>query len=231
MHVTTAGYTQVITIEDTQAPVWTTASGALNATLQCSDAAGIAAAQAQFPVATDNCDADVTNIVKVSGAFVAGSCPEAGTYTNTWTVTDACGNISAVYTQVITIEDTQAPVWTTASGALNATLQCSDAAGIAAAQALFPVATDNCDADVTNIVKVSGGFIAGSCPEAGTYTNTLDGNRCMWQYQCCLYSGHHYRRYPGTGMDDSIRSAECDAQCSDAAGIAAAQALFPRSNR
>ena len=80
--------------------------------LQCSDAAGIAAAQALFPAATDNCDADVTNIIKVAGTFVAGTCPEAGTYTNTWTVTDACGNVSAAYSQVITIIDTQAPTFT-----------------------------------------------------------------------------------------------------------------------
>ena len=67
-----------------------------------------------FPVASDNCDGDVSNIVKTSGAFVAGSCPEAGSYTNTWVVTDACGNTSEVYTQVITIIDTEAPTWTTA---------------------------------------------------------------------------------------------------------------------
>ena len=30
-------------------------------------------------------------------------CPQEGTYTNTWTVTDACGNVSQVFTQVITI--------------------------------------------------------------------------------------------------------------------------------
>ena len=130
------------------------------------------AAQALFPSATGNCDTDVTNIIKVAGAFVAGTCPEAGSYTNSWTVTDACGNVSAAHTQVITIIDTQAPVWTTAVNFLNRTVQCSDAAGIAAAQALFPSATDNCDADVTNIIKTAGAFVAGTCPEAGTYTNS-----------------------------------------------------------
>ncbi len=224
-----AVYTQVITIQDTQAPTWTTAVGSLNRTLQCSDAAGIAAAQALFPVATDNCDANVSNIVKVSGAFVASqTCPQAGTYTNTWTVKDDCGNTSVVFTQVITIEDTQAPTWTTVVGSLNRTLQCSDAAGIAAAQALFPVAADNCDANVTNIVKVSGAFVASqTCPQAGTYTNTWTvkddcGNTSVVFTQVITIEDTQAPTWT-----TAVGSLNRTLQCSDAAGIAAAQALFP----
>jgi hypothetical protein len=224
-----AVFTQVITTVDTQAPTWTTTPTALNQTLQCSDAAGIAAAQALFPVATDNCDANVTNIVKVSGAFVASAtCPQAGTYTNTWTVKDDCGNTSAVFTQVITIIDTQAPTWTTAVGNLNRTLQCSDAAGIAAAQALFPVASDNCDANVTNIVKVSGAFVASAtCPQAGTYTNTWTvkddcGNTSAVFTQVITIIDNTAPTW--TTMAGNLNRT---LQCSDAAGIAAAQALFP----
>ena len=66
------------------------------------------------------------------------TCPEEGTYTNTWTVTDACGNVSGIYTQVITITIYTAPLWTTVVGVPKRMLQCSDAAGIAAAQAMFP---------------------------------------------------------------------------------------------
>ena len=169
-----AVYTQTITIEDTTPPTWTTAANTLDVTLECSDVAGLTAAQAMFPVATDNCDTDVTNIVKVSGAYIPGAlCPEAGSYTNTWIVSDDSGNTSLIYTQTITIIDTTAPTWTTAVNALDVTLECSDVAGLATAQAMFPVATDNCDTDVTNIVKVSGAYIPGAlCPEAGSYTNT-----------------------------------------------------------
>ena len=197
-----AAYTQVITIIDTQAPTWTTAVNFLNRTVQCSDAAGIAAAQALFPSATDNCDTDVTNIVKQPEPFlVAGSCPEAGTYTNTWTVTDACGNVSAAYTQVITIIDTQAPVWTTAVNFLNRTVQCSDAAGIAAAQALFPSATDNCDTDVTNIIKVARSLCCRHMSRGRGLYQQLDRHGCLRKRKCIIHSGYNYHRHSSADMD------------------------------
>ncbi len=244
---------------DNSVPTWVTAPGALNVTLECSDATGLAAAQAMFPTAQDNCDPDVTNVVRTPGAFVPGACPDEGTYTNTWTVTDACEKTSATYTQVITITDNtppaltgslpsgetgmnlcfanipagptaevigalysdlcgtvnviksgtptgtscswsvtysyaitddcgnqvlpaptvtysggdnSVPTWVTAPGALNVTLECSDATGLAAAQAMFPAAQDNCDPDVTNVVRTPGAFVPGACPDEGTYTNT-----------------------------------------------------------
>ncbi|KAF2083110.1 hypothetical protein, partial [Flavobacterium sharifuzzamanii] len=70
-----------ITIQDTTAPTWNTVAGTLNVTLECSDTVGLAAAQAQFPTASDLCDADVSNITKTSGQFVASEgCGNAGTY-------------------------------------------------------------------------------------------------------------------------------------------------------
>jgi hypothetical protein len=82
--------------------------GALNVTLQCNDATGLTAAQALAPVAIDNCGG--VTYSKTSGPFVPGSCPQTGTYTNTWTAKDACNNVSTVFTQVITIQNTIAPV-------------------------------------------------------------------------------------------------------------------------
>ncbi|MDY0985786.1 gliding motility-associated C-terminal domain-containing protein [Flavobacterium sp. CFBP9031] len=171
---TSETFTQIITIQDTTAPTWTTQAGTLNATLECSDTEGLAAAQTQFPIASDLCDTDVSNITKVSGQFVASEgCGNAGAYTNTWTVKDDCGNTSETFTQIITIQDTTAPTWTTQAGTLNATLECSDTEGLAAAQAQFPTASDLCDTDVSNITKVSGQFVASeNCGNAGTYTNT-----------------------------------------------------------
>ncbi|KFF01535.1 PKD-like domain-containing protein, partial [Flavobacterium hydatis] len=126
--------TKIINVQDSTAPIWTTAPTALNVTLQCSDTAGLTAAQANAPVATDNCGGTVT-YTKVSGAFVAGTCANSGTYTNTWKATDVCTNESTVFTQTITIQDTTAPTWTTAPASLDVTLQCSDTAGLTAAQA------------------------------------------------------------------------------------------------
>ncbi|WP_029273647.1 T9SS C-terminal target domain-containing protein [Flavobacterium sp. KJJ] len=164
---------QTITIQDTTAPAWTTAATALNVNLQCSDLAGLIIEQAKAPLATDNCTGTVT-YNKTSGAFTASvSCSNAGTYTNTWTVKDDCGNTSETFTQVITIQDTTAPTWITQTASLNKTIECSDQTALASAQALFPVASDLCNGDVSNIVKITGSFVpSAGCSNAGTYTNT-----------------------------------------------------------
>ncbi|WP_180903952.1 hypothetical protein, partial [Flavobacterium chungangense] len=108
------------------------------------------------PIATDNCGATVT-YTKTSGSFMAGSCINSGTYTNTWVAKDVCNNSSTTFTQVITIQDTTAPTWTTAATDLNVTLQCSDLSGLANAQTAAPIATDNCGGTVT-YTKTSGSF-------------------------------------------------------------------------
>jgi hypothetical protein len=170
---TGATFTQVITVVDSTSPTWTTTAGALNATVSCDDPISLAEAQAEIPVAYDLCDAGLTVVSKSRGNFVAGSCGNSGTYTNIWSATDACGNVSADFIQTITVVDTKKPTWTTPPGDLDRYLNCSDAAGLAAAQALFPVAADNCDADVTNIVKVSNLPIQnGTCIQAQKIVNT-----------------------------------------------------------
>jgi large repetitive protein len=203
-------------------------AGALDATLACNDVAGIAAAQAMFPVANDNCDNDVSDIVKVAGDFVPSmSCPQEGTYTNTWTVTDACGNVSAIYTQVITITDNAAPIWVTPPGFLDVVLACHDAAGIANALAAFPEASDLCDMDVTDIIKTSGDFIPSVCPESGSYTHTwivLDdcGNASDIYTQVITIYDDEAPNWitPEGSMDVTL-------QCDDLAGLIEAQLDFP----
>ncbi|MTH18308.1 SprB repeat-containing protein, partial [Flavobacterium sp. LC2016-01] len=102
-----------------------------------------------------------------------GNCAGSYTKTRTWTAKDACGNVSLPVSQTIIVQDITAPTWTTQTASLNKTIECSNAQALASAQALFPTATDACDTDVSNIVKVSGQFIASEgCSNAGTYTNT-----------------------------------------------------------
>ena len=86
----------------------------------------------------------------------------------TWTATDACGN-RATATQKITVSDRTAPHWTTAAGSLDRTVECLDYEALAAAQALVPTATDNCDGEVA-AVKTAGEFVPATC--GGTWTNT-----------------------------------------------------------
>jgi hypothetical protein len=226
---TSTVFTQVITIQDTTAPTWTSTPGSLDQTIECSDVAGLAAAQALAPAATDNCDTNLAAPVKVAGNFVASStCPNGGTITNTWTVTDACGNVSTVFTQVITIQDTTAPTWTSTPGSLDQTIECSDVAGLAAAQALAPAATDNCDTNLAAPVKVAGNFVASStCPNGGTITNTwtvtdaCDNTSTVFTQVITIQdtTAPTWTSTPGS-LDQTI-------ECSDVAGLAAAQALAP----
>jgi hypothetical protein len=125
------------------------------------------------PTAVDNCGGAVT-YNKTSGNFDTDpDCPHSGTYTNTWTATDICGNTSSsVFTQTITITDNTAPSFTTPAGNLNRTYECDETSNIAAAQLLEPIAVDNCGGAVT-YNKSSGSFNADEdCPNGGTYTNT-----------------------------------------------------------
>ncbi len=101
---------QTITVQDSTAPVWTTAAGELDREVSCSDQEGLNAAQALAPNASENCTSDVLNISKNSGDIEGSGCGESGIITNTWTVTDDCGNISEIYTQTITITDNEAPI-------------------------------------------------------------------------------------------------------------------------
>ena len=85
-------------------------AGSLDATLECDNAAGIAAAIAAAPAATDNCDATPT-LNLVSDVTTPGNCPGTYSVTRTWTANDGCGNATN-RSQVITVIDTTAPVIT-----------------------------------------------------------------------------------------------------------------------
>jgi uncharacterized repeat protein (TIGR01451 family) len=219
----------IINIDDTSAPTWVTEAGALNLTVECSDAAALAAAQALFPVATDNCDADVTNIVKVSGSFVSGSdCSQAGTITNTWTVTDDCGNTSTVYTQLITIVDTTPPAITTQ--AANQTVECDGAGNAAALNAWLAsnggaVASDICG-NVTWSYSPNPAVISDLCGATGAVTVTFRATDA-----CGLFSETTatFTIVDTTAPTITTQAANQTVEC-DGAGNAAALSAWLASN-
>ncbi|AXB58437.1 T9SS type B sorting domain-containing protein [Flavobacterium fluviale] len=164
---------QTIIVQDNTAPVWTTALGTLDKTIECSNTAALAAAQTLFPTASDSCDADVTNIIKVSGPFTASAdCGNAGTYTNTWTVRDDCGNISDTFTQIITIQDTTSPVFT---GNLPADMEVSCNAVPEPAEMQ---ASDNCNGNLPIVFSEVKSNIQNGCASNYTLTRTWKTSDC-----------------------------------------------------
>ncbi|WP_372754518.1 immunoglobulin-like domain-containing protein [Mariniflexile sp.] len=151
---TSETFTQTIVVQDTTAPIITTAPGSLDTTLECSDDSGITNALALFPMATDNCNA-TPNLALVSDiTTTVVNCANSYVRVRTWNYTDGCGNTSSEFTQTITIQDTTAPIITSVAGSLDTTLECSDTSGMATALALSPVATDNCST-TPNLVLVN----------------------------------------------------------------------------
>ncbi|MFQ5590482.1 MAG: hypothetical protein ACE5HE_04885 [Phycisphaerae bacterium] len=151
----TVACSTTVTVADTAEP---TLSGVpADVTVDCATVPSPAS-----PTATDTCDAAPQ--ITLSEMPTDGACPDTYTLTRTWTATDTCGNSSS-QTQVITVQDTVAPVLTAPS---DLTVECTDptdppATGLA-------LATDNCDAapavtytDVENLT---------ACNGTGTITRT-----------------------------------------------------------
>jgi hypothetical protein len=147
----TAGKTQTITVQDTQAPVLSAAPASV--TVEC-DAVPVAAVL----TATDNCDAPV---VVYNESRTNGNSPSNYTLTRTWTATDACGNTSSK-TQTITVQDTQAPV--ISASPTDVTVECN-----AVPVAAVLTATDNCDTPAVTYAEVR---TNGNCPSNYILTRT-----------------------------------------------------------
>src|SRR5204862_196606 len=96
--------------------------------------------------ATDNCTATPAIHTLSDDKTADPNCANAYSRVRTWNFTDGCGNTSATFTQSIKVQDTKAPTITTSAGSLDKTLECDDSAGLTAALALEPSATDNCTA-------------------------------------------------------------------------------------
>jgi gliding motility-associated-like protein len=124
---------QVITVQDTTRPVFTSALPA-DVTVNCN----AVPAPVTTLTATDACGTVKVTYKDVRPATVPGTCINNYTILRTYTATDACGNFAA-HMQTITVVDTTRPVIDVAPA--NITVACGGT--IPAAAALY--ATDNCD--------------------------------------------------------------------------------------
>lgn len=145
--------TQRITVQDTQAPVFTAAPVAV--TVECSSIPAVGT-----PEATDNCDPSVT-ITYGGQSITPGACADSYVLTRQWIAADHCGNTRTA-TQRITVRDTKAPLFTSVPAAI--TVECSNIPGVGT-----PSATDNCDTQVA--IDYLGGTVAqGACPNSYVLT-------------------------------------------------------------
>ena len=123
---------QTINVEDNTAPAITCPS---DITIECDESTD--PSNTGSATAIDNCDGSPT----VTFADVVASdpsCPVEKNITRTWSAADACGNVNSC-SQVITVEDTTAPV-----------IACNAPATITPPDAPISFtasATDNCDTD------------------------------------------------------------------------------------
>lgn len=120
--------TQIITVQDMAAPVLSGVPA--DATVEC-DAVPAPAT----PTAADNCDPAPR--IGFSEGRTDGRCQDTYTLARTWTATDRCDNASS-QTQVITVQDTTAPVLTGVP--TDETVECD-----AVPAPATPTADDNCD--------------------------------------------------------------------------------------
>ncbi|WP_295124072.1 gliding motility-associated C-terminal domain-containing protein [uncultured Chitinophaga sp.] len=145
---------QIITVQDTTRPVFTTPIPA-NATVDC----GNVPAQPDL-IATDNCSA--ANRVTVTRneqreEIANANCTGSYRLIRTWTARDECGNLT-VATQILTVQDTTRPVFTSAP-MRDTTVNCNEVPA-------WPVvtATDNCNPNgVTITISQTKQFLSATC--------------------------------------------------------------------
>lgn len=159
--------TQIITVEDTQAPVPPTAPA--NVTVQCFDNMPLAANL----TANDNCSGEVKGVLSSSNNGGKGCKNDPYILTRVWTFTDKCGN-SSTTSQTVTVRDDTPPVVTKGTiGSCFKTVADAEAAAIAATST-----RDNCGGTVTKTASTSG-----TCSATITVTATdACGNTATVQY-------------------------------------------------
>ena len=196
---------QTITVQDTTAPIITSAVGSLDVTLECSDAAAISAALASVPVATDNCTSSLQIHLITDTTTISTLCANTYIRTRVWNFTDGCSNLSNNFTQIITIQDDTKPNFI---GQLpqDLTLQCNQIVPTAAVL----TTTDNCNGIVT--VDFEEQTIAGSCPSNSTILRTWTATDICGNFETHTQEITIEDNTPPT-FDQDIRTPELYTKC------------------
>ncbi len=150
---------QVITVEDTTAPMITCPN---DVTIECDQST--APANTGSATALDNCDA--SPVISSSDATTGGSCTSASVITRTWSATDDCGN-SSPCDQIITVEDSSGPMITCPT---SVTVECDDDHSSTVQGSA--TANDNCSAVGDITITEADATAPGSCANAWTITRT-----------------------------------------------------------
>jgi gliding motility-associated-like protein len=127
-------YTQIITVQDTTAPVFDSPLPDENIEVECD-----AIPDADSLSATDNCG---SVDIELTETRTDGDCPSNYSITRTWVATDECG-LQSTFTQTITVIDTTAPIPTSTFETLL-DVSCTDIP-----EAPLVEFTDNCSDNVT----------------------------------------------------------------------------------
>jgi len=143
-----------VTVLDTEPPMITCPNA-----LTVSCAGEVPVPNLNQVMATDNCD--VPSKSHVGDATTNMTCVNRKTVTRTYRAADGSGN-SATCSQVITVFDNTAPVFTFVPA--NTTVQCNSVPAVGT-----PVASDNCGGSVT-ITYNGQTRVDGTCPDAYTLT-------------------------------------------------------------
>lgn len=140
---------QTISFVDDQGPVIITPVASLDKVLNCSDEDGLNNALSLIPEAFDECSSTV--LIHLTSDVTTPVPGKLSDYVRVrkWNFTDACGNLSPDFTQIITVTDTEKPTITAPPSVIhNADADKCGATGVVLGT---PVTADNCSvASVTN---------------------------------------------------------------------------------
>jgi M6 family metalloprotease-like protein len=195
---------QTINVEDNTAPAITCPS---DITIECDESTD--PLNTGSAIATDNCD-DNPTVTFADLVASDPSCSVEKTITRTWSAADACGNVNSC-SQVITVEDTTAPV-----------IACNAPATITPPDAPISFtasATDNCDTNPSVAVT------AYDC-----FTYTKKGKRIDKRESCVVQmSNNVVTILDSGGVADTItwtvRSSDCAGNVST--GVCSANVVNP----